>query len=440
MSAVPVHPCGPSQSIARQLFGAAPIAAVAIASCPLSSLSPPPARRGTEAGEDAPGANCQASVEESPRAMASPSQRHFGVLRSPPVGSGPRTPLVVKSAAPNLVAGPTSPYGPVSQPGPSSLSVSRCTSATLTPLSARPTQPDVCGGLLGGRIASPARSGVDGCRSPLTGLSPRLQLLQRRAHTSAQMLRHAAGNLLSPVEVTAAEARAIAACSLVLHIIGIDAAAHVVIAVLLESPPVADGEAAAKDTASTGAVAASQLGSEVPGLAAGDRVAVVCPSLLAALRAEASPVTPGVCWRIRMPPPAGIVLPSSLPSGTGRRLRVAGVVLGLDFVPLEEADPLLSESAVALSMRLVRGDVGALFPLRSGADGGDERSRASTVIRRLSWAENLFASRLVLTVTVVGLLASRRALVQDDAGQLGVVIVRFACSWWRLPLGGDLWV
>ncbi|GAB0490921.1 hypothetical protein MMPV_002162 [Pyropia vietnamensis] len=236
------------------------------------------------------------------------------------------------------------------------------------------------------------------------------------------MLRHAAGNLLSTVEVTAAEARAIAACSLVLHILGIDVTAQMVIAVLLEPPPVADGAAAAKDTASAGGAVASQLGSEVPGLAAGDRVAVVCPLLLAALRAEASPVSPEVCWRIRMPPPAGIVLPSTLPGGTGRRLRVAGVVLGLDFVSLEEADPLLSESAMALSMRLARGDVDALFPRQSDADVGDEQSWASTIIRRFSWAENLFAPRLVLTVTVVRLLASRRALVEDDVGQLGVVI------------------
>lgn len=312
------------------------------------------------------------------------------------------------------------------------MSVSQCTS--VTPLSARRTQPDVCGGLLGGRNASPARSGADGCRSPFAGFSPRLQLLQRRAHTSAQMLRHAAGNLLSAVEVTAAEARAIAASSLVLHIVGIDTAAQTVVAVLLEPPPVAGTAATANASAVTGAAAASQVGSEVPGLAAGDRVAIVCPPLLAALRAEASPMNPQASWRIRMPPPAGVVLPSALPGGTGRRLRVAGVVLGLDFVPLDQTDPLLSEDAVALSVRLARGDVDALFPRRSGADGGDEHSWASTVVRRFSWAENLFAPRLVLAVTVVRLLASRRALVEDDMGQLGVVIVRSVPSVWWPPL------
>lgn len=373
-------------------------------------------------------------VDESPRAMASPSQRHFGVLRSPPVGSSPRVPSVVGvTAAPSLLAGTTSLHGPVSQPGPSVLSVSHCTS--VTPLSACRTQPDV----FGGRDASPGRSGADGCRHPLAGCSPRLQLLQRRAHTSAQMLRHAAGNLLSAVEVTAVEARAIAASSLALHIITIDAVAQVVVAVLLEPPPVADTAAAASVHAMPGAAVASQVGSEVPGLAAGDRVAVVCPSLLAALRAEVSPVNPEASWRIRMPPPAGVVLPSALPGGTGRRLRVAGVVLGLDFVPLDQADPLLSQDAMALSGRLTRGDVDALFPCRSGAGGRDEQSWSSAVVRRFSWAENLYAPRLVLVVTVVRLLASRRALVEDDAGQLGVVIVRSARSRWWLRLC-DLWV
>lgn len=271
-------------------------------------------------------------------------------------------------------------------------------------------------------MASPARSGAESCRSPFAGLSPRLQLLQRRAHTSAQMLRHAAANLLSAVEVTAAEARAIAASSLLLHIVGIDAAAQTVVAVLLEPPPVADTAAAANTSAVTAAAAASQVGSEVPGLAAGDRVAIVCPPLLAALRAEASVVSPGANWRIRMPPPAGVVLPSALPGGTGRRLRVAGVVLGLDFVPLDGTDPLLSHDAATLSARLARGDVDAVFPRPPGADGGDEQNWASTVIRRFSCAENLFAPRLLLAVKVVRLLASRRALVEDNAGQLGVII------------------
>lgn len=432
-----VPPGGPSPSIARQLFGAVPDAATADASSPLSSVSAPPARLGIGAGKDAAGAYPLAIVEESPRTMASPSQRHFGVLRSPPVGSGPRVPLVVRTAAPTLLAGPASSCGPVSQPGSSVLSVSHCTS--VTPLSAGRTQPDVCGSLLGGRNAAPARGGNDGGRSPFAGFSPRLQLLQRRAHTSAQMLRHAAGNLLSAVEVTAAEARAIAASSLVLHIIGIDAAVQMVVAVLLEPPPMADSAAAASASAIAGAAAASQVGSEVPGLAAGDRVAIVCPPLLAALRAEASAVSPEAGWRIRMPPPAGVVLPSALPGGTGRRLRVAGVVLGLDFVPLGQTDPLLSNDAAALSARLARGDVDALFPRRSGADGSDGQSWTSTVIRRFSWAENLFAHRLVLAVTVVRLLASRRALVEDDAEQLGVVIVRSVPSRWWLLLC-DLWV
>lgn len=251
---------------------------------------------------------------------------------------------------------------------------------------------------------------------------------------SAQMLRHAAGNLLSEFEVTSVEARAIAASSLVLHIIAIDAAAQVVVAVLLESPPAANTAAAASAQAMPGAAAALHVGSEVPGLAAGDRVAVVCPSLLAVLRAEASLVSPEASCRIRMPPPAGVVLPSVLPGGTGRRLRVAGVVLGLDFVPLDQADPLLSPDAMALSGRLARGDVDALFPRRSGAGGRDEQSWSSAVVRRFSWAENLYVSRLVLAVTVVRLLASRRALVEDDAGQLGVVIVRSARLRWWLPL------
>ncbi|KAK1864755.1 hypothetical protein I4F81_007297 [Pyropia yezoensis] len=419
VSAGSVSPGGSSPSIARQLFGTASDTVVAVASSPQSIVSVPPSRPGGGAG-DAAGAKSQAMVEESPRAMASPSQRHFGVLRSLPVASGPRVPLVVRTASPTLLPGPASPHGPASQPGLSALSVSHCTS--LTPLSAGRTQPDVGGSLLGGRMASPARSGAESCRSPFAGLSPRLQLLQRRAHTSAQMLRHAAANLLSAVEVTAAEARAIAASSLLLHIVGIDAAAQTVVAVLLEPPPVADTAAAANTSAVTAAAAASQVGSEVPGLAAGDRVAIVCPPLLAALRAEASVVSPGANWRIRMPPPAGVVLPSALPGGTGRRLRVAGVVLGLDFVPLDGTDPLLSHDAATLSARLARGDVDAVFPRPPGADGGDEQNWASTVIRRFSCAENLFAPRLLLAVKVVRLLASRRALVEDNAGQLGVII------------------
>lgn len=222
------------------------------------------------------------------------------------------------------------------------------------------------------------------------------------------------------------EARGIAASSLALYLVGVDASAQLVVAVLLEAPPVA--EAASGAAADGDATAASRIGSEVPGLAAGDRVAVVCPQLLAAVQAENVEVTPGTCFRIRVPPPAGIVQPSALPNGGGVRLGVAGVVLGLDYVQMDASDPLLSEDAVALSTRLSRGDVDALFPSRTDRNCNQERTWATAVILRFSWAENLFAPRVTLVAKVIELLTTRRALVEDDAGQLGVITVRFACG------------
>lgn len=370
--------------------------------------------------------------EESPRAMASPSQRRFGVLRGSPVGSGHRAPSVVAPPAVAALSGPTSLYAP-SQLGLSVLSASHCSSAT--PVPAARTQPDLHVSPFGRRDVVPAGGNgwgapADGRRASHRGYSPRLQLLQRRATTSVQLLRHTAGSLLSAVEVTAGEARAIAASSLALHLVGVDVATQAVVAVLLEPPPVG-ARSSAGGAASGAAAAALRVGSEVPGLAAGDRVAVVCPPLLAALSAEAVAVGPASGLRVRVPPPAGVVLPSALPGGAGRRLRVAGVVLGLDYVPLDRADPLLSEGAVSLSSRLALGDVDALFPRRSGAGGGGEQSWASAVIRRFSSAEHLLAPRVTLAVKVVRVLASRRALVEDDSGQLGLVIVR-CLLWWSL--------
>ncbi|OSX73046.1 hypothetical protein BU14_0382s0008 [Porphyra umbilicalis] len=418
-----------SPSIARQLFGGASDVAAAVANSSLSCVSRGSTLSGGEADDTStahPPFRPRAVEEESPRVMmASPSQRRYGVIRGPAVGSSPRLPSIVGVSpggggvqAPGL----TSPLGrPGGQAGLGALSMSICTSAT--PLPTPRTQPGAYDSPCGGRDVTPTCSGSAGggvgCRAPPGGHSVRLQLLQRRARTSTQLLRHASRHLTSAVEVTAVEARGIAASSLALYLVGVDAAAQLVVAVLLEAPPVA--EAASGAATDADATAASRIGSEVPGLAAGARVAVVCPQLLAAVQAENVEVTPGTCFRIRVPPPAGIVQPSALPNGGGVRLGVAGVVLGLDYVQMDVSDPLLSEDAVALSARLSRGDVDALFPSRTDRNCNQERTRATAVIHRFSWAENLFAPRVTLAAKVIELLTTRRALVEDDAGQLGVI-------------------